>query len=102
MAFLDGPRDATGGPDGPPGVWLLVPSDAQESRPMVDGAPVPDSPPRKMGRHSLGVARRPVLGGTTETRRRPRRLNSRSRRAHSENTLWNAYRQEKRTLDWGR
>ncbi len=47
MAFLDGPRDATGGPDGPPGVWLLVPSDAQESRPMVDGAPVPVSPPRK-------------------------------------------------------
>ena len=41
MTFLDGLRDAAGGPDGPPGVWLLVPSDAQESRPMVDGAPVP-------------------------------------------------------------
>ena len=41
MTFIDGLRDAAGGPDGPPGVWLLVPSDAQESRPMVDGAPVP-------------------------------------------------------------
>ena len=41
MTFLDGLRDAAGGPDGPPGVWLLVPSDAQESRPMVDGKPVP-------------------------------------------------------------
>ena len=41
MTFLDGLRDAAGGPDGPPGVWLLVPSDAQESRPMVDGTPVP-------------------------------------------------------------
>ncbi len=41
MTLLDHLRDAAGGPDGPPGVWLLVPSDAQESRPMVDGAPVP-------------------------------------------------------------
>ncbi len=41
MTFLDGLRDAAGRPDGPPGVWLLVPSDAQESRPMVDGKPVP-------------------------------------------------------------
>ena len=41
MTFLDGLRDAAGRPDGPPGVWLLVPSDAQESRPMVDGSPVP-------------------------------------------------------------
>ena len=41
MTFLDGLRDAAGRPDGPPGVWLLVPSDAQESRPMVDGRPVP-------------------------------------------------------------
>ena len=41
MTFLDGLRDAAGGPDGPPGVWLLVPSDAQESRPMVDRKPVP-------------------------------------------------------------
>ena len=41
MTFLDGLRDAGGGPHGPPGLWLLVPSDAQESRPMVDRAPVP-------------------------------------------------------------
>ena len=41
MAFLDGLRDAAGRADGPPGVWLLVPSDAQESRPMVDRKPVP-------------------------------------------------------------
>ena len=40
MAFLDGLRDAAGR-RGTPGVWLLVPSDAQESRPMVDGRPVP-------------------------------------------------------------
>ena len=41
MTFIDGLRDAAGGPAGPPGVWLLVPSDAQEARPMVDGRPVP-------------------------------------------------------------
>ena len=41
MAFLDRLRDAAGRADGPPGVWLLVPSDAQESRPMIDGKPVP-------------------------------------------------------------
>ena len=41
MTFIDGLRDAAGGPDEPPGVWLLVPSDAQESRPMIDGRPVP-------------------------------------------------------------
>ena len=41
MAFLDLLRDTAGGANGPPGVWLLVPSDAQESRPLVDGKPVP-------------------------------------------------------------
>ena len=41
MSFLDELRDATGRPGGPPGVWLLVPSDAQESRPLIDGQPVP-------------------------------------------------------------
>ena len=41
MAFLDLLRDAAGRADGPPGVWLLVPSDAQESRPLIDGRPVP-------------------------------------------------------------
>ena len=41
MTFLDDLRDSTGRPGGPPGVWLLVPSDAQESRPLIDGKPVP-------------------------------------------------------------
>ena len=41
MAFLDLLRDSAGRLDGPPGVWLLVPSDAQESRPMIDRKPVP-------------------------------------------------------------
>ena len=41
MTFLDELRDATGRRGGPPGVWLLVPSDAQESRPLIDGKPVP-------------------------------------------------------------
>lgn len=27
--------------DAPPGVWLLVPCDAQKSRPLIDGKPVP-------------------------------------------------------------
>ena len=41
MTFLDGLRDSSGRAGGPPGVWLLVPRDPQESRPMVDGKPVP-------------------------------------------------------------
>ena len=41
MTFLDGLRDSAGRAGGPPGVWLLVPRDPQESRPMVDGKPVP-------------------------------------------------------------
>ena len=41
MAFLDVLRDAAGRAGGPPGVWLLVPRDPQESRPMIDGKPVP-------------------------------------------------------------
>ena len=41
MPFLDELRDATGRPGGPPGLWLLVPCDAQESRPLIDGQPVP-------------------------------------------------------------
>ena len=41
MTFLDGLRDSPGGPAGPPGVWLLVPCDVQETRPMIDGQPVP-------------------------------------------------------------
>ena len=41
VSFLDELRDATGRSGGPPGLWLLVPSDAQESRPLIDGKPVP-------------------------------------------------------------
>ena len=41
MPFLDELRDATGRPGAPPGLWLLVPCDAQESRPLIDGQPVP-------------------------------------------------------------
>ena len=41
MSFLDELRDSSGRPDGPPGVWLLVARDPQESRPMIDGKPVP-------------------------------------------------------------
>lgn len=41
MSFIDALRDAAGTKAGPPGVWLLVPDDAQESRPMIDGQPVP-------------------------------------------------------------
>ena len=41
MTFLDELRDAAGRPGGPPGVWLLVPDDEQETRPMLDGRPVP-------------------------------------------------------------
>ena len=41
MSFLDELRDSAGRPDGPPGVWLLVARDPQESRPMIDGKPVP-------------------------------------------------------------
>ncbi len=41
MTFLDELRDSAGRPDGPPGVWLLVSRDPQESRPMIDGKPVP-------------------------------------------------------------
>ena len=41
MTFLDKLRDAAGRPGGPPGVWLLVPRDPQESRPLIDGKPVP-------------------------------------------------------------
>ena len=41
MTFLDELRDAAGRAGGPPGVWLLVPDDEQETRPMLDGRPVP-------------------------------------------------------------
>lgn len=41
MSFVDALRDAAGTEAGPPGVWLLVPDDTQEPRPMIDGQPVP-------------------------------------------------------------
>ncbi len=41
LAFLDGLRDATGRARGPPGIWLLVPTDAQEEKPTLDGKPIP-------------------------------------------------------------
>ncbi len=41
MTFLDGLRDSAGRAGGPPGIWLLVPGDSQEPRPMLDGKPVP-------------------------------------------------------------
>jgi len=32
---------STGRPGGPPGLWILIPSDAQQQRPTLDGQPVP-------------------------------------------------------------
>ena len=50
MAFLDGLRDAAGRAGGPPGIWLLVPGDAQEARPVLDGKPVPVFTPGQWAR----------------------------------------------------
>ena len=41
MTFFDELRDSAGRTGGPPGVWLLLPSNEQEFRPMIDGKPVP-------------------------------------------------------------
>ena len=41
MTFIDDLRDSAGRTGGPSGVWLLLPSDPQEFRPMIDGKPVP-------------------------------------------------------------
>ncbi|MGH9335795.1 MAG: hypothetical protein ACRD21_18840, partial [Vicinamibacteria bacterium] len=41
LAFLDELRDQTGRPGGPPGLWVLVPADGQEEKPVIDGKPVP-------------------------------------------------------------
>ncbi|MGH9318788.1 MAG: protein kinase domain-containing protein [Vicinamibacteria bacterium] len=41
LSFLDELRDQTGRPGGPPGLWVLVPEDGQEEKPVVDGKPVP-------------------------------------------------------------
>ena len=57
MSFLDDLRDSAGRQDGPPGVWLLVPGDPQEPRPMIDGKPVPVFTAAQWGKRSLGLAR---------------------------------------------
>ncbi|MCP4654973.1 MAG: BREX system serine/threonine kinase PglW [bacterium] len=41
LAFLDELRDTAGRAGGPPGLWLLVPTDAQDEKPTLDGQPVP-------------------------------------------------------------
>ena len=41
MSILTDLHDKTGRAGGPPGLWLLVPSDAQQQRPTLDGQPVP-------------------------------------------------------------
>jgi len=41
LPFLDAIRDETGRAAGPPGLWLLVATDAQGARPTLDGKPVP-------------------------------------------------------------
>ena len=41
MTFIDELRDSVGRTGGPRGVWLLLPSDEREFRPMIDGKPVP-------------------------------------------------------------
>lgn len=41
MSFITELQSATGRPGGPPGLWLLIPSDGQQHRPMLDGQPVP-------------------------------------------------------------
>lgn len=41
LSFLDELRDAAGRTGGPPGLWLLVPADGQEEKPVIDGKPVP-------------------------------------------------------------
>ena len=50
MAFVDELRDAAGTEAGPPGVWLLVADDAQASRPMIDGRPIPVYTPAQWAR----------------------------------------------------
>ena len=41
LGFLNDLREAAGRPGGPPGLWVLIPADAQQQRPMLDGQPVP-------------------------------------------------------------
>jgi hypothetical protein len=41
LGFLDDLRETAGRPGGPPGLWVLIPADGQQQRPMLDGQPVP-------------------------------------------------------------
>jgi serine/threonine protein kinase len=41
MDLLGELQQETGRPGGPPGLWVLVPADGQQQRPMLDGQPVP-------------------------------------------------------------
>jgi hypothetical protein len=41
MSYITELQSITGRPGGPPGLWLLVPSDVQHQKPMLDGQPVP-------------------------------------------------------------
>jgi hypothetical protein len=50
MTFLDALCDTAGGQGDAPGVWLLMPGDQQEPRPIVDGKPVPVFTPGQWAR----------------------------------------------------
>ncbi len=41
MDFLGDLHEITGRAGGPPGLWVLVPTDAQQQKPTLDGRPVP-------------------------------------------------------------
>jgi Bacterial RNA polymerase, alpha chain C terminal domain len=41
MDLLGELQQEAGRPGGPPGLWVLIPSDGQQQRPMLDGQPVP-------------------------------------------------------------
>jgi serine/threonine protein kinase len=41
MELLGELQQETGRPGGPPGLWVLIPSDGQQQRPTLDGQPVP-------------------------------------------------------------
>lgn len=41
LRLLDELREITGRPGGPPGLWVLIPTDGQQQRPTLDGRPVP-------------------------------------------------------------
>ena len=41
LDLFDTLQQRSGRADGPPGVWVLVPSDGQSALPVIDGEPVP-------------------------------------------------------------